>query len=86
MVSLSQLVSSLKSELRLAMEQGKGEPMFVLSKATVKTRVQVVETEKAAGRVEFLIVKAGMGAEASNSSEHEITIELTSVGDLQLGS
>ena len=76
-MKLSDLVQNLKQELRAASEAGKNDPMFTVSRATIKTRVQVVDKTNTSGSIEIFIAKAGVGGESTDVTEHEVTIELT---------
>jgi hypothetical protein len=75
-ITLVDLVTNLKNELRAAANAGKADPMFSLKGASIKTKVVVADKREGGGKIEFYIASANLSAGSSTTSEHEITIEL----------
>jgi hypothetical protein len=80
-MKLSELVKSLKEELRTASKEGQSDAMFKLSRASIKTRIAVVDKRLASGGVEIYVASADLEKSTENTSEHEVTVELEPLFD-----
>lgn len=84
-VKLSDLVISLKNELRAAVDAESGDQMFSLKSACIKTRVAVVDKRTTSGGIEVYVASADLEKGTETASEHEIMIELGPLKPILMG-
>lgn len=73
-VTLSEMISNLKAEIKSA--QTSGETMFELGTITIKTKIVIKSTGKKGAKVNVYVLTADLSSEEDAENSHEVTIEL----------
>jgi hypothetical protein len=76
-IPLSEMIQSLRQELRVALAKGEGEPIrFEVTKVELELQIAVSREKGAEGKLKFSVLEAGAKAGKAQQDTHLFRLEL----------